>query len=264
MNYKQFNEKTKNTLILDIFKHLGVLIEKHCFFEIDTTPDYDLTEYQQTYLANYVFQNKWDFSEEFKLLLDFNFYKSYIFHSDNIENIIRECKLDYIHEWSPFSEIVTKAYGINPEIINQNNFSSNYEFFNLKKLSVTGIDNVNKELNYQGSVWADSYSLDKIDFELLARAKIIGITKGLESQQFYLQLLCESFILMKEKRHKIAFFTAYSALENFVNEVMNSQNTSDRFEDLLKEVYKTSTPILSTSQIYTSIIGEVLPVVKTV
>lgn len=256
MNYREFKKKTAGTLIVDIFKHLGILQEKRVFFEIDTSPDYDLTEYQQTNLANYIFQNSWDFSDEFELLLEFDFYKSYIFHSENIENIIRECEFDYMDEWLPFSEIVTKAHGINPEMVIENSFPSNYEYFNLKELRVIGIDNINKEVNYQGSVWADSYSLDKIDFELLTNTKIIGVTKGLEIQQFHLQLLCESFILMSEKRHKLAFFTAYSALENFTNTIMNSHEIADRFEDKLKEVFKTSDPVLNTTQIYTSIIGE--------
>jgi hypothetical protein len=256
MNYTRFLALTKDNLIEKLFVKLGFLESEIKFISIDNNPNYDISPYEREQLANYYFKNKWDFRFSFDFIIEAKVLGSAIFHNDHITEICDEYKIDYEPDYDKYTDIVEKAYAIDKDSFSNHSFDADLENYKLNDLQISSINNEKKELIYEGSYWGDSSSIDPLDFELIARIKVFGADKYFNNQEFYSQLLIESFILISENKNKLSFFMTYSALENFVNTIMNSHEEDSRFKDKVKELFKTHLTNYSTNQIYTSVIGD--------
>lgn len=253
MKYPQFDKQTKSFLTFRLLELHGIISRKTCFIEIDNSPDYDISEYGREIERDYYFRNSWEFGEDFDIVFQAEFHKSAIFHSDNISDMIKDYKLDYLNG-EDFTKVVSEVYKLHGEDLYIYSFETDLDEYTLNTLRLHSIDNFEKIIWYDGSFMGNNYSIDPIDFQLIARTEFIGISTS-KTLPFYLQLLGESFLLQKENRFKLSYFLTYSALENFVNTIMNSHEDEGRFLDKFKDLFKSHLPDYSKNQIYTTLCG---------
>ena len=60
MNYRNFQKR--DNLIEQLLYFFGIIEKERLLIEIDHMPDYDLSTYQRDITTDYVFMNKWRFS----------------------------------------------------------------------------------------------------------------------------------------------------------------------------------------------------------
>lgn len=126
------------------------------------------------------------------------------------------------------------------------------ENFNFHRVRLLSIDNEKRKVWYDGSFLGSHDSYFQNDWGVFSKIAVTGIPVALKS--FYLELIGESYLLYKSGKYKLSYFIAYSALENYVNTGLGSEETEERLIDKLKCYLKEQAGNLLKHEIYNSII----------
>ena len=239
MTYTQMKKKNQND---EFFYKLKLILIAKVEFEIDLDPDCDSTEYDKHKYKEYVFFQKEYFNEMYNSILDC-YIEDYGFKSDNKEE---NEKINA--EGSELKKTISTDFGDG-----------------INKFELQGIDNINKTLNFYGAFFGDSAIMNMSnfsDFKPVAVCLIGYIPKNIKEKEFYYQLLAESRLLLEEDKINLAFFTAFSAIDLYINEwEENHQLTIEknrRLKEKLKDIFKTKLDIqdLGKHKVWTSLITE--------
>jgi len=67
--------------------------------------------------------------------------------------------------------------------------------------------------------------------------------------------MAEAYNLISIKSFKLSYFLAFSALESYINERMNTNDTKDRLKDIMSQMIRNVVGDINKNEIYTSIIS---------
>lgn len=239
MTYNQMKKKNQND---DFLYKLNLILAKEIEFEINLDPDYDSTEYDKHTYKEYVFFQKEYFNEEYNSILRC-YIKDYGFKSDNKEE----------------NELLNNDDRDLAKII-PSDFNER-----INKFELQGIDNINKTLNFYGAFFGDSFVMDMSvlsEFKAVAICLIGYIPKNITEKEFYYQILAESRLLLEEDKINLAFFTAFSAIDLYINYWEEyhkfTTNKNRRLKEKLKDIFKNALNVqdLGKHQIWSSLIIE--------
>jgi cell fate (sporulation/competence/biofilm development) regulator YmcA (YheA/YmcA/DUF963 family) len=239
MTYKEI--KSKNQADNFLYK-LNLISAKKVEFELNLYPDYDSIEYDKYRHKEYVFFQKEYFNEEYNSVLKCHI-SDYGFKSDNQEE----------------NELINEEGNDLVKVISSN--------FNEKinKFELQSIDNINKTLNFYGAFFGDSFIMDISifsEFKSVAICLIEYIPKDIIEKDFYYQILAESRLLLEEGKINLAFFTAFSSIDLYINYWEEYHqlaiNKKRRLKEKLKDIFKNALNIqnLGKHQIWSSLIAE--------
>lgn len=250
--YRNFLKKNKD-LLEKLLKFDGIIESKEEFIKLNLNPDYDITEYENSY--NSYFKNSYCFSNHYNYVIDFKLKESRIYPYEEFsmmekESITEGNNIEYEEGQECF--FLKELFDRKSEIIKCFGFDAEIESFRLKKIRIRNIDNINKEVIYEGSYYSDYQLIDE-SWEIYSLIDLLGVPIDLDTQDFYKQLIAESYLLLNEKQYKLAFFIAFSSLDNFINDELESHNSNVRLKDKVKELYKKRCSDIAKHQIYTTL-----------
>lgn len=262
MNLESIIERYSNDLIkLNIMNNL--LKTHDVFFKISMNINYDFTEYDKFLPKNYYFLDGWSFekicSKIFKADIKEIFFlneniinsKEYLLYSDKYYQ-------EYSYDPSSIEELLTfiqnkVVEGVTDTVIDflGNDIIENYNLaksaeFSIKAIDVFGIDNNEQKVNYHGSFHGDSLGIYHSD-NFYCQLQLVGSNSDLP---FHKELLLEAYSLILEKNYKLAFFTAFTALENFCNVKSNTELESNSLSDKFKKAFIKASPCLVGEEAY--------------
>jgi hypothetical protein len=128
---------------------------------------------------------------------------------------------------------------------------------------VESINNLKRHFTVLGGYEAVSDRIDPDDWEILVEYLLTGVPEESTIGKFYVELLAEAYSLLLAGNFKLAYFIAFTALENYVNDKMGSENDEERFSDKVKKLFKSVFGDVSTHAIFTSIIRDLSSFEKT-
>lgn len=220
----KFNDMLKQD-VNDYLYALNVIKVRPEEFEMSFDPDYDSTEYVKYIEKDYVFFD----NENFK---------------DSYESVIRCTLVDF----GFISTDKETQIMLNAERDELNKNLGDKRIF--KKVDILGIDNIQKTINFYGAFSGDTYTIGISSFnniQPIAKCHLLYIPLSIKKREIYYQLLAESRLLLEEDKIKLAFFTAFSAFDMYINDqevnrtlvVMKDGNiVNRRLEEKLKDIYK--------------------------
>jgi len=135
-------------------------------------------------------------------------------------------------------------------------FEPNFDGFKLSNLTIDTVDNVENKIIFSGAYEGDSYSIEPMDWNIFAECHFIGIGSNDGEIFFYQELLSEAYIQKSYNNFKISYFIAFSALENYINERMNTHETKDRLSNIINSLFKNTPTPINNNQVYTSIMND--------
>jgi hypothetical protein len=253
MTYKQFLKEAK--ILENLLATLDILSFDKQIIRIDNYPDYSISEYKGGIISDYFFRNSWNFVDKYQMLIDAEFQRNTIFHSDNLQDLSCEYKLEY-NNLSDNCDFLLEIFNRDEDSFSVHGYrvDTSVGDFKLHNLSIHSIDNFSKKLYYEGSFLGDNSDIQPIDWGIYSLLKITAISKEIVNLPFYKSLLSESYLLYKENKFKLAYFITYSAFESFINYQLDSDDKG-RLKDKITQLYKTQFLQLEKHQIYGSIIN---------
>ena len=251
MNYIQF--ASKENLIDKILIRLGILTKDKVVIKIDNNPDYDITEYRREIVTNYFFNNFWNFTNEFKSIVDISISENHIFDFDTFQRLSKEYEIDFSEGKN--CDFLLKVLKKDKDAFELNSFGTEVNDFILRNIRVRAIDNLNGRIYYEGSFQGDNSGIEPIDWEVYSTLLVSAIPNNIDNLPFYKSLIAESYLLYKEKKFKLSYFLTFSAFESFINYESGGDDEPERLKDKFKELFHSKFTELSTQQIYTSIVS---------
>ena len=251
MNYSKF-KKVKNAETL-LLKALGIIDEKKIIIKINNYPDFSLTNYDKFSLNTLFFEYEWRFSHIFKSIIDCEIINTKVFHCDDIERLADEYSIEYYNNEEPLLNEIYLEY---PDLMCYEGFDTKFEGFKLNSLEISSIENNDKKIIFSGVYQGDSFSIEPVDWNIYAECELLGVLNNEGAKFFYQELLSEAYTQKKHKNFKMSFFLVFSALENYINETMNTHDTQKRLKDIINELFKKLPIPLNKNQIYNSIIND--------
>lgn len=243
-----------------LLKALDIITDEIFYFKIDNYPDYDFFPYQGEVGSNYYFKNKISYPD--------------IFHSIIIAKDISENILDY-ESWENICfKLKIKNNNANNFFISHNELSNvglsiekiGYDTtvneFQLNKFRILMVNNNTRTLVYDGAFNGDSFDIESTTYVIISKIQIKYIPKP-KVKSLFIELISESYLLYHRGDFKLAFFILYSALENFINYELNSNDDDVRLKEKIKLLYKKRFNKLNKSQIYSSLLHSYNIFVKT-
>lgn len=208
--------KKKNEIFLsDMLRKSELLIEKKFLIRIDIFPDSELLPYENGTFNRYVFSSNYSCKNKFDMVYKSCFEKLFLFDNDSIMEICNDLDIDNTLDEE---SILNLAYTMNREVFDNYKFDyERWEEIEFYKINITGIDNFEKKINYQGAFWGHTDSIDNGYYYFYSFINILGTLKN-NNRKIFHDLIIESYSLFIEERFKQSFYIAYSAFENFINE----------------------------------------------
>lgn len=227
---------------------------------MDIYPDFDKSEYEKGIDKTYFFENNWNFKTNYDSIITAKIISSEAFEIDavreNKENL--DLSIEDDNEKS-LLEIIHDTYLIDKDCFSDLSLGS-WDSFELNPINIIKIDNINRTLRYNGSYYGDPNYVEMAGFDIVSQIEVHGYKKN---HEFYKQLIAESQILFSEKKYKLSYFLVYSALENFINVELGSEEEESRLEEKLKRLCKQSFDNLNSNKIYSSLIDKFKGFTKT-
>lgn len=230
---------------------LGVLTSRTVVIAIDNRPDFSLIDYNRHRTTDLHFDSYWNFRSKFQAILSATFGEATILHSDNLEEISSELGLHYDNP----EEMLTEALNQDEDLLLNHGFETDIDGFTLHGLKINYIDNIGGLLHYKGGYLGDYSSISPMDWDVYVPLEIIAI-KHNHTGDFYLDLIAESYSLFYQRNFKLSFFIAYSAIENYTNNFLNSSNDEVRLNEKIKAAFEKVFGSLGSHLIYTSLIND--------
>jgi len=248
MTYTNFKKKlSQNQISGFLLSKLNIIKEEIQFFEIDIYPDFDKAEYEKGIDKTYYFENSWDFKTEYDSIINAKILDSSAFDFETISGMEKKYK---VAGNKSRTDIIKSSY-----LSDKNSYSyyglDNWDSFKINPVSVLKIDNVEKKLKYNGSFFGEVGYTEIADFKVYAKIKVEGFKYNFE---FYKELIAESKALLSEKKYNLSYFITYSALENYINTELWSNDDEIRLVDKLKTLCKNNLGNLNENKIYSSIV----------
>ena len=191
MTYLQFKKKNDIDFLL---KKLSVLDQFISNFTLSFDPGCDSTDYEGLATKDYVFFDQIDFEKEYfsvikVSIIDYGFVGV---KDENYKEMFPDC--DDLEK-----NLGDEAY--------------------FKKLDLIGTDNIMKQINLYGAYRGDGFLMSgMMSVDPVVKLELLTIPKDIETISFYYRILAESRLLFQEKKTKLAFFTAFSAFDMFIND----------------------------------------------
>lgn len=253
MNYSKF--KNQNNVELGLLSILGILKKESRIIQIDNYPDYDLSRYEGFTEKPYFFRDSWSFANDYAVIIKSSIDHIGVFHSDDIDRLASEYEV-------PFD--VKNQFDITLNIIREKNADimweeatvPDFDGFELNAIKIERIDQFSKAIYFQGGYTGASDSIQPMDWNILVECSFYAIISASLTGNFYTDLIAESFALKDAENYRLSYFIAFSALENYLNDRLDSHNKEGRLKDKLSELFKKEFGTLNKHQIYTSIAGE--------
>lgn len=247
MNYSTFNRQTNLKFLLQA---LDILESRHVIIKLNTFPDYDISKYHGLSTAEYFFRNSWKYNHLFDEVCEASFALNRVFHEDHIREMRMEYRFSF--DFADFTSFLQAVHDRNPEAFVQHGFDAGeLDEFNLKRLRLSSIDSIKREIFYEGVFLGDSSMIDPIGWSVYSLISVTGIKSF--SDKVYNALIAESYMLFYKGDFKLSYFLAYTALENFVNSSLGKVEDEGRLKDNLNELFASRFNDLGTHQIYSSV-----------
>lgn len=231
-----------------LLSELDIIKKETSFFEVDIFPDYDKAEYEKGIDKTYYFENSWNFKMEFDSIISAKILNSYAFDFDSISEMERKYALENCENRT---EIIKKSYFADKYSYSYFGIES-WDSFRINPISVLKIDNVDKKLKYNGSFFGEVGYTQVADFNVYSQIRVEGFKYNIE---LYNQLIAQSKILFSQKNYNLSYFLTYSALENFINTKLVSEDDENRLIDKLKILCKKNLGELKDNLIYSEIMS---------
>lgn len=253
MKYQQF--KVKKDIDLRLLLLLDILKHEHKIIELDLGPDYDLTEYDKFELKNYYFSNFWNFGNEYLAIINFEVNQTRVFHYDDITQLSAQYGVEYNNDgsWDIFLNKVRKIY---PDVLWNEGFEPDFDYFKLGAVKKEPVDQFRKRIKIYGGFHGGSHSIFPMDWSVFAECSFYGFQSVEQSGKFYVELIAESYALKDVSNFKLAYFIAFTALENYIKTHPSLNENTGRLNEKLSEVFSSMFDDIKSHQIYSSLIGE--------
>jgi len=232
-----FKKLMKGYNLNDFFYQLNILKIEKKLIELNIYPDYDATTYVKYQQKDYIFFDSQDFDDKY-------------------DSVIKSSIIEYGFYDSNSEDVDSDEDKISDEL---------YDLGHFNDLKLIAIHNIEKTITFFGAYFGD-YSTDHPDYPAVALCIIVYIPKHIKTKEFHLQLLAESRVLYEENKSNLAFFTAFSAIDLYINEKEKQYGLEkidndgkiiqQRLEDRLKAVYKKMTQISDLSKDIWSVLIE--------
>lgn len=229
-----------------------ILRETVRYVEINVFPDFDISEYQGPIDSDYYFHNTIDIPYDFKSLLNVTFDNHVIFSFNDIDKVKKKFNLN-VDNKDEVEEVINKLIETDDDLALECFFEPDLDEFKLKELRLKNIDNNNRKIHYEGTFFGASYMIDQIDWNLFSQIKFIGIPFNIA--EFYKELISESYVLKLEGNKKMSYFIMYSALENYIEYKLGS-NEEKRLSEKITELFSICFQNITKHQIYSCIIND--------
>lgn len=252
MNLKKF--KKISNIELKLLKHLGIIHEKNCVFKLDNYPDYDLSGYDGVRTMNYFFESESEIPNDFSNVISVEIINDFIIHSDDIFNMSKQHDIPVFYE--NLEWFVNEIHEVDSDCLDSYSIGQKFDNFELRTIKVVGINNSTKKIIFSGSFLGDYSHIQPLDWNIYVECKVRGTKSNLENGNlFYQDLMAEAYNLISIKNFKLSYFLAFSALESYINERMNANDTKDRLKDIMSQMIRNVVGDINKNEIYTSIIS---------
>ena len=254
MNYTKF--KKYKDIELKLLSLLGILKDESRIIQLDNFPDYDLSGgYDGFTEKHYFFRDSWDFSSDYAAIINVSIDYIGVFHFDDVHRLSSEYKIPF-NENNSFDVVLNRIREQNSDLMLEEATDPDFDGFKLNEVRVERVDQFGKTIEFVGGYNGCSDSIQPMDWKILVECSFYGFVSGARFGEFYADLIAESFALRDAGNNKLAYFLAFSALENYINDRHGSHEIEGRLKDKLSDLFKSKFIELHKHQIYTSIVGE--------
>ncbi|GKX40843.1 hypothetical protein SOASR014_45820 [Pectobacterium carotovorum subsp. carotovorum] len=252
MKIKEFKEISN--IEFKLLKYLNIIHEKNLVFILDNYPDYDLSGYDGARTMTYFFESEVEIPYEFSNVISVGIINDFIIHSDDICNMSKQHD---IHVFSNDLEgFINEIYELDNDCLGNHSIGLKFGDFELRTTKVVGINNSTEKIIFSGSFVGDYSHIQPVDWNIYVECKVMGTKNHSElGNSFYRDLMAEAYNLMSIKNFKISYFLAFSSLESYINEKMNTNDTKDRLKDIMSQMIRNVVGDVNKNEIYTSIIS---------
>ena len=224
----------KNKLIERLLIKLGIIQFEDRYIYIDLRPDYDITPNQRDF-APYFFKNKWNFSGVYEYVFNIEIHKKRIYTDIDIEEISKELKMAKFQFDGSYCDFLLKISKENPAELECYGFPTDLDQFVLQSLRISNIDNLTKNVNYEGSFLGDCYEIESDTIPLYAYSTVKSLPLVID--KFYKNLIAEAYLLFLQNNYKLSFFILFTAFESFVNFESSPRNKKGQVNQKLVKLF---------------------------
>lgn len=235
MKYKKIIKDEE--FAIKLMKRLGLVEDVFELRRIDHHPDYDYSEYLGTNTQTYFFRDYQTFPKKLHSAYGAEILESKILHYDDLKAIRKEFSLKCVPDDDIFLEKISAFLEKDPECLEHYGYPDLLQF-KPRQLEIVTIDNAERRLVLQGSFEGDSSGISQADWDFYAIIKFRGFRLSPNKEQFFKQLLIESYLLHLKGDNRVSFFLAYSGLEGFINRKLGSEKNSDRIAGKLNDMFR--------------------------
>lgn len=255
MKYKKIIKETE--FAIKLMKRLGLVEDVFELRQIDHHPDYDYSEYLGPNTQTYFFRDYQPFPKQLHSVYATEILESKILHYDDLKAISKEFSLKCLPDDDNLLDKLSPFVEANPELLDHYGYSDLTQF-KPRQLEIVTIDNPERRLVLQGSFEGDSYGISQADWAFYAIIKFRGFRLSPNKEQFFKQLLIESYLLHLKGDNRVSFFLSYSGLEGFINRKLNSEKISDRISGKLSDMFRQEAPgiELNRHEIYSHVVND--------
>lgn len=212
-------------------------------FEVDPHPDYDITAYGSYEQKDYYFKTSIQIPDAYKRIISVRLIDSVVYHysSGALEDAEYECGIENKNEIKAINRINSMLSMGELEKILAYSEPDLGESFVLNKLDIEGIyqrdytfdDTTFTEhyISFIGGFRGDNYGISSSEFGVFAIICGLYINKNVNDSSFYVELLAEARTLFEIKEWRMVVFTAFSALESYINYKLYVEDGSSSYND---------------------------------
>ncbi|MFA6051156.1 MAG: hypothetical protein WC762_01040 [Methylobacter sp.] len=253
MKYEKF--KTIDRVEDGLLQHLGLVKESVRIIKLDNYPDFDISGYDRHTERQYVFKDYWSFSREYAALSNASVNYSGVFHYDDIVRLSKEYEISFSSGVSE-EEVLNQIRCLHDDLMFQDSIESEFDGFKLNDIKIERIDQFAKKVLFIGGYSGGYSEIQPDDWNIYIEIFLSGFVSGNSPGTFYVDLIAESYALKESGNTKLAYFIAFSALENFTNERLGAHDQEGRLKGKFSDLFRKRFISTERHQIYTSIVGE--------
>ena len=253
MKYEKF--KSLDGVEFGLFQHLELARKSVRIIKLNNHPDFDLTGYDRHTERPYVFKDHWNFPKEYAALIYASVEHSGVFHYDDIARLSKEYGISSRSGVSE-EEVLNQIRCQHVDLMLQDSIEPDFDGFKLNDIKVDRIDQFAKEVLFIGGYSGGYSDIQPEDWDIYIEVSLCGLVSGNSLGMFYGDLIAESYALRESGNTKLAYFIAFSALENFTNERLNTYEQEGRLKDKFSDLFRNKFGSIARHPIYSSITGE--------
>lgn len=251
MDYKKY-KKTED-LNFKLLSKLGVLTRLKYVFQIDNSPDFDLSYYEKGSMQTYFFSHETAFPANLSFILKMEIIDKDIFTYDDLERLSTAHNVEINPD--DFGQFLTVILQSDEEL---QGCGTSLDDFHLHAFGPVKVNNSTKSITFNGGYNATYSGIQPDYWNLYAICEVLGFKDNVTKQHLYLNLLAEGYSLMVRGDFILSFFILYSSFECYVNTKLNANDEAGRLNDKVKNLFSQtfSEEDLIKHEIYSSMIGE--------